>query len=110
MYLLSGDQVAELPRISHICSVPSVFIRNRSEVLWGSVGNRRRLLSNRIFFPSGDKAGKASPLTQSRFSVTRRTFVPSGFIRKISDEVGVGQSRVLVNAIVDTSSNSGPWE
>src|SRR6266567_8302586 len=32
---LSGDQVAELPRTSDICSVPSAFITKRSEVLKG---------------------------------------------------------------------------
>jgi len=37
MYLPFGDQVAELPRISSFWCVPSVFIKNRSEVLPGSL-------------------------------------------------------------------------
>src|SRR5262245_12222514 len=78
MYLLSGDHVAELPRIRNLCSSPLVFITNRSEVLTGSPSARFRLLMNTIFFPSGDKAGKESAAV---LSVSLRTFVPSGFIR-----------------------------
>src|SRR5262245_13510693 len=78
MFLLSGDQVAELPRIRNVCSVPSVFITNRSEVFIGSPSARFRLLSNTIFFPSGDKAGKES---EAALSVSRRRFAPSGLIR-----------------------------
>jgi hypothetical protein len=80
MLLLSDDQVAELPRVSSVCSLPSVFIRNRSEVLTGYPSAWLRLLSKTIFFPSGDKAGKPSP---SVLDVKRRGFgfVASGFIR-----------------------------
>src|SRR5262245_24579597 len=78
MFLLSGDQVAELPRIRNICSAPSVFITNRSEVLRGSPSARFRLLSNMIFFPSGDKVAKESTAV---LSVSRRRFEPSGLIR-----------------------------
>src|SRR5678815_5788431 len=55
MRLLSGDQVAELPLVRKRCSVPSVFITNRSDVLSGSASVRRRLLSEIIFFPSGER-------------------------------------------------------
>src|SRR5262245_16169822 len=78
MFLLSGDQVAELPRIKNLCSSPLVFITNRSEVLIGSPSARFRLLSNTIFFPSGDRTGKAS---EAVLSVSRRRFEPSGLIR-----------------------------
>src|SRR5215510_5243170 len=78
MFLLSEDQAAELPRIKNRCSSPLVSITNRSEVLFGSPSARFRLLSNTIFFPSGDKAAKALPPV---FSVSRRGFEPSGLIR-----------------------------
>src|SRR5262249_27770295 len=78
MFLLSGDQVAELPRIRNLCSEPSVFITNRSSVLIGSPSARFRLLSNTIFFPSGDKAGNESA---ALLSVSCRRFEPSGLIR-----------------------------
>src|SRR5262245_23950111 len=77
-FLLSGDQLAELPRIRNLCSGPSVFITNRSEVLRGSPSARFRLLSNTIFFPSGDRAAKIS---EPALSVSRRRFEPSGLIR-----------------------------
>ncbi len=78
MSLQSGDQVAELPRVKCVCSLPSAFITNRSDVLSGSPSARSRLLSNTIFFPSGDKAAKPSP---AALSVNRRGFVPSAFTR-----------------------------
>src|SRR5262245_65620768 len=78
MFLLSEDQLAELPRVRNICSEPSVFITNRSEVLKGSPSARFRLLSNTIFFPSGDKAAKASA---ALLSVSLCRFAPSGLIR-----------------------------
>src|SRR5262249_26151272 len=68
IFLLSGDHVAELPRVRKVGSVPSVFITNRSEVLRGSLEAWFRVLSNTIFFPSGDKAAKKSPTV---FSVSR---------------------------------------
>ena len=58
--LLFGDHVAELPRTSEVCAVPSTFITNRSEVLKGSPAVRSRLLSNTTLLPSGDNAGKQS--------------------------------------------------
>src|SRR5213593_5024181 len=33
IFRLSGDQLAELPRMSGVCPVPSTFITNKSEVL-----------------------------------------------------------------------------
>jgi hypothetical protein len=79
MLRLSGDHAAELPRVRNVWSVPSTFIKNRSEVLRGSPGARLRLLSNTILpFPSGDKVAMASP---SAFAVRRTGFVPSPFIR-----------------------------
>src|SRR5262245_58680723 len=33
IFLQSGDQLAELPRARNVCSVPSAFIRNRSDTL-----------------------------------------------------------------------------
>src|SRR6267142_2998947 len=78
MLLLSGDQVAELPRVRNVWRLPSCFIRNRSEVLRGSEGVLSRLLSKTILpFPSGDRLGKLSP---SRLSVRRTGFVASAFI------------------------------
>src|SRR2546427_5398013 len=73
IFRLSGDQVAELPRMSGVCPVPSTFITNKSEVLKASPSARIRLLSNTIRVPSGDKAGKPS---YEVFSVTRRGFEP----------------------------------
>src|SRR5262245_8596296 len=107
MFLLSGDQVAELPRIRNICSSPLVFITNRSEVLIGPPSARFRLLSNTIFFPSGDNAGK---LSVAALSVSRLKFAPSGLIRWTSvalfrKGLSTGLSRELVNAIVDSSAN-----
>ena len=79
MSLQSGDQVAELPRVRSVCSVPSVFIKNRSEELIFPVnGSDRRVLSKMIFFPSGDKLAKPS---KDVLLVKRRGFVASGFIR-----------------------------
>src|SRR6266496_3231427 len=60
IFLPSGDHVAELPRTSDVCPVPSAFITNKSDVLSGSPSARSRLLSNTILLPSGDKAGKPS--------------------------------------------------
>ena len=57
---LSGDQVAELPRVSGVCPAPSASITNRCEVFKGSPSTRSRLLSNAMRRPSGDKAGKPS--------------------------------------------------
>ena len=56
MYLPSGDQVAELPRASFVWSLPSAFIRNRSEMWFGSFG-MSRLLSNTIFSRPATTAG-----------------------------------------------------
>ena len=59
MFLLSGDQVAELlPRVKRVCSRPFVSIRKRSEMLTCPVS---RSLWNTSFFPSGDKDAKPSP-------------------------------------------------
>jgi hypothetical protein len=56
-----GAHVGEPPRVKKTCSVPSWFIRNKSEVLIGSPAARIRLLSKTILpFPSGDNAGKVS--------------------------------------------------
>src|SRR5215470_7947812 len=75
MYLPFGDQVAELPRVSRVWFRPSAFIKNRSEVLRGSLGVLSRLLSNTIFLPSGDSFAKTlppnNPLTPTAFSVSR---------------------------------------
>jgi hypothetical protein len=78
MFLLSGAHVGEPPRVSRVCSVPSVFMRNRSEVLMGSPSPRFRLLSKTIFLPSDDKVAKPSPTS---LSVRRRGSEPSGFTR-----------------------------
>src|SRR6266542_3917921 len=69
MFLPSGDQVAELPRVRNVCPLPSVSITNRSDVLRGSVSVLFRLLSNAIFFPSGDRFGNES---EEVLFVTRR--------------------------------------
>src|SRR5687768_9352536 len=56
-----GDQVGEPPRVRNRTSVPSWFIRNRSEVLTGSPAARSRLLSKTTFpLPSGESVGKMS--------------------------------------------------
>jgi hypothetical protein len=81
MSLPSDDQLAELPCTRNVCSLPSVSIRNRSETngirLAGHSAPdtaRRRLLSNTIFLPSGDRPANPSP---SELCVKRRTFAPS---------------------------------
>src|SRR5262249_14932630 len=74
MFLQSGDQVAELPWVRNIGSLPSAFIRNKSEIPWPA----RRSLSQTIRLPSGDKFAKASRV---RLVVNRCGFVPSAFIR-----------------------------
>src|SRR5215510_8131465 len=105
MRLPFGDQAAELPRVSSVCWLPSWFINHRSEVLRGSPGARFRLLSNTILpFPSRERAPPklASILCALVGQVRRRTFVPSGFIEKLSTPgtPSSGLQRVLPNTIV----------
>ncbi len=79
MYLPFGDQVAELPRISSFWCVPSVFIKNRSEVLPGSLGSRSRLLSNTINCAS--KGRRWSPQERRANRVARAPFPRCGRFR-----------------------------
>ena len=110
--LESADQVAELPRVTSVRPLPSVFITNKSDVWIGSVGARLRLLSKTIFLSSGDRFAKAS---RSMLCVARRGLVPSGFDQidlRNAEELGLGtaqgQSRVLVSAIVDSDESRPP--